>query len=210
MSSVRDVDWLLFDLGGVLVRFHIDGLERLVAGPFDRTALLESWAGSALFADFEHGRLDAGHFVTQFCREAGLVASAEEFGEVFSGWVSGYLEGADALLDGLGGRYRLACLSNCNTLHWERLRRLGVLERFEVALSSHLIGARKPAAAAFEHALSALDSPPDRILFIDDVRHNTEAAAAAGMHALRARGAAEAHRALSDLGLVGHALDSPR
>ncbi len=204
MPSVRSVQWLLFDLGGVLVRFHIDQLERLVERPVDRATLLEGWAGSALFGDFERGRIDADRFVAEFCREAGLEVAPDEFRAVFCNWVSGYLDGATDLLDSLGTRFRLACLSNCNSLHWERLRELGVLDRFEVALSSHHIGHRKPAAEAFRHALDALDTPADRVLFIDDVRQNTDAAAAAGMHALRTRGAAETHRALAELGLVPH------
>jgi putative hydrolase of the HAD superfamily len=61
------------------------------------------------------------------------------------------------LLASLRSRFRLAALSNSNELHWERNSRdLGVTDLFEVAISSHQVGLRKPDPRIYLAALDRL------------------------------------------------------
>ena len=51
-----------------------------------------------------------------------------------------------------------------------------------------LQGLRKPAPAAYQAAVSHLQLPPERFIFVDDRQPNVDAAAAVGMQAIRFEG----------------------
>ena len=81
----------------------------------------------------------------------------------------------------------------------ERLR----LSRFlDWTFVSCLIGARKPAADAYEKVLGQLDVPAERCVFIDDRRSNCEAARAQGIQAVRFEGVDALRVSLGDLSLL--------
>jgi putative hydrolase of the HAD superfamily len=64
-------------------------------------------------------------------------------------------------------------------------RALGYGELFDSCFYSCEIGAAKPEAAYFEHALAALGAPAGAVLFIDDAERNVEGARSVGLRAER-------------------------
>lgn len=63
-------------------------------------------------------------------------------------------------------------------------------------------GFRKPAADAYKAAVTHLQVPPEQLIFVDDRQPNVDAAAAAGIKAVRFTGCAKALEAeLQQLGL---------
>jgi putative hydrolase of the HAD superfamily len=83
-----------------------------------------------------------------------------------------------------------------------RFRRFGLRDLFSVALSSCYLGLRKPDAVIYQRALEILCKPAERILFIDDRQDNADAAAEAGMKAIRFEGEAALRRELESLGVL--------
>jgi HAD superfamily hydrolase (TIGR01549 family) len=72
-------------------------------------------------------------------------------------------------LRGMG--LRLAVVSNANgTLH-RCLDRVGLADRFEVALDSQLEGVEKPDPRLFQIALARLGARPDRTMHVGDLYH---------------------------------------
>ena len=58
-------------------------------------------------------------------------------------------------------------------------------ELFDAVVISAEVGMRKPDERIYRHALERVGGPPpEQCVFIDDVRHNVEAARALGMHAV--------------------------
>lgn len=80
-----------------------------------------------------------------------------------------------------------------------RFRHFGLRDYFQVALSSCYLRLRKPEAAIYHRALEILCRPAERILFIDDRQDNADAAAEAGMKAIRFEGEAALRRELERL-----------
>lgn len=201
MSAIRCV---LFDLGGVLVRFQ--GVERVAEWLGDPAVGEEHWRRwlrSASVRDFERGRLSPDEFATGFLDEFRLDLSPEELLRELLGFVSGPLEGATELLDELRPRFLVACLSNTNALHWPLLfRRMGLVDRFERAFASCETGLLKPDPQAFQHVCHELDLSPSKILFFDDARLNVDAARAQGLAAVRAHSPADCRRELVRRGLL--------
>src|SRR5262245_54759297 len=112
---------LLFDLGGVLVEFvGVAEMQRILgAGTIDQ--LKQRWATSPALARFEVGRCSVDDFAADFVEEWRLKLEPAEFVDQFSSWVRPPAPATLDMLSGLRGRYRLACLSNTNAVHWAQM-----------------------------------------------------------------------------------------
>jgi putative hydrolase of the HAD superfamily len=84
--------------------------------------------------------------------------------------------------------HRMAMLTN-NVREWEALWRpmLPVDEIFETVVDSGFVGCRKPEARIYELTLERIGAPAEACLFVDDIAHNCEGAARAGMTAVHFR-----------------------
>ncbi len=201
MSEIRCV---LFDLGGVLVRFQ--GVERLAEWLGDAEVAEEHWRrwlGSGSLRAFELGRLTPEEFASGFLEEFPLDLTPEQVLDEMRGFVTGAFEGAAELLDVLRPHYLVACLSNTNGLHapW-MLSGLGLGQRLHRAFLSFETGHLKPDPEAFENVSSELGLAPGEILFFDDAPPNVEAARALGFDAERALGPADCWREIERRGLL--------
>lgn len=178
---------LLFDLGGVLIENAVfDRLQILLPTPPERAQLKQRWLDSLAVRRFELGELSATGFAESFLAEWQLPLTIPAFLEEFSSWPSHFYPGAQDLLRNLRRRYRVGCLSNSNKLHWEKFG--GFRDDFDIAMSSHLIGAIKPEEAAFLRALELCDVAPDSVAFFDDSLANVQTARQLGMQAFHTEG----------------------
>jgi putative hydrolase of the HAD superfamily len=199
---------LLFDLGGVLVDYTgVRDIAPLLRVSATEEEIRQRFDSCPHVAAYCVGRLSRMEFGERMVRDWGLRVATEQFLREFRTWSRGLLPGAGDLLGSLRQRFRLAALSNSNELHWERhTDEIGVTALFEVAISSHQVGAAKPDPAIYEEALERLDVPPDAIMFFDDVHANVVAASAIGMRAFQVEGVGGLRQRLAAEGL----LDSSR
>jgi putative hydrolase of the HAD superfamily len=195
--------WLLFDLGGVLMDWA--GPRELPAhlpAPVDADLRLRM-AGCAATDAFERGAITPQQFAERFVRDWGVRLAPAEFLERYVAWLRGLYPGAEDLLARLGTRYRLACLSNTNALHWEQSESMRWLQRrLDVALSSHELKLRKPQPEIFAAALERLGCAAHEVVYFDDLPANVAAARAAGFDAHHVDGFAALERRILDLGLL--------
>ncbi len=185
------VDWLLFDVGGVLEVVDDAAWPTLFA---ERCAARLGMTPEALAQ-----RLDAAELPDAAVRSgveeeywsrfgAAIGADAETLAAMRADFWNAYCGTANEVLLAearrLVGRVGLAILSNSGDgARREEERRYGFAAVFDPICYSHEIGVTKPDPRAFEIALAAMGAAPDRVLFIDDVPANIEAAQALGMHA---------------------------
>lgn len=204
MAGPRAPDVLLFDLGGVIVQLtSVPVFRRWTGNRLSDDEIWERWLRSPAVRRFESGRASAAHFGAELVREFELPVSAAEFLREFERWPEAPYPGALELLAELRDAFRLACLSNCNELHWPRfLDEMRLADAFDHHFASHELGALKPDVEVFERVASELGCVPERILFLDDNALNIEGARAAGLHAHRVLGTSGARALLEELGLV--------
>lgn len=192
---------LLFDLGGVLIdNPGFARLNELLPQPLPWLELKERWLRAEAGRRFESGRITPDDFAREAVAEFGIVMAPEVFIEEFAGWPRPVGPEQIELITRLKRRFRVACLSNTNVLHWERFADFVAL--FEVALASHLTGKLKPDAEAFEHAVAELGVLAEEIAFFDDSVSNIEAARLAGMRAYQVEGLSELKAVLSEQGFL--------
>ena len=195
---------LLFDLGGVLV----DGaglreLPRMLARPMAPEDLRRKWVTSPAVKLFETGRCSSREFAAAFIDEWGLALEHDEFLTKFTAWVGAPYPETAELLSILGRRYALACLSNTNAAHWEKLRRMdGLRPVLERPFVSHELGLMKPSPEVYAQVARVLGCEPDEIAFFDDGPENVDGAAKAGLSAHQTVGPVALRNVLLGLGLL--------
>lgn len=94
----------------------------------------------------------------------------------------------DAVRQVKAGGYRTALLTNISRSGesiWRSL--LPVEELFDVVVDSSQVGLRKPDPAIFRLTCARLGLPPERCLFVDDLRCNVDAATGLGMTTIQCR-----------------------
>ncbi|MDY6823905.1 MAG: HAD family phosphatase [Thermodesulfobacteriota bacterium] len=195
---------VVFDLGGVLLELSgIRAVCEWTEGRMTPEALMEQWLVSPAVRGFESGQTGFVEFREQLKAELGIDVSDETFDRTYRQWIRGMFPGTEDLLSDLAARYRVACFSNTNEVHWEMIENeLGLLRFFHEAFVSFRMGLVKPDAAAFQHVLDGLGCTPGKIVFLDDSAVNTTAAEAFGMHARRVYGAHGARAALEEMGVL--------
>ncbi|WBB56930.1 HAD-IA family hydrolase [Verrucosispora sp. WMMD573] len=86
---------------------------------------------------------------------------------------------------------RVGLGTNATDLLDADLAALGLTGELDVVVNSSAIGVHKPAPEYFQAACAALDTPPARVLFVDDEDRAISGARAAGLSAYRWNGPAD-------------------
>ena len=99
--------------------------------------------------------------------------------DMFDPWPEAF-----AVVDRLRGQAALGLVSNTNHLHFETLdRQLDLRGRFDHVTVSHEVGALKPDAAIYTHALGAFGVDGEQAWFTDDLPENVAGAERLGLRA---------------------------
>jgi putative hydrolase of the HAD superfamily len=195
---------VLFDLGGVVV--ELAGVPTFRGWCEDQPSddeIWERWLRSPAVRRFETGVSDPIEFATCIVDEFSLSVEPADFLEAFAAWPRGPFPGALELVGDVRTRHRVACLSNCNEVHWPRfLGEMRLAESFDHCFSSHELGVLKPDRDVFERVVDHLNCRADAILFLDDNQLNVDGARSAGLKAARVRGPIEARTRLRELDLL--------
>ena len=198
----QNITTLVFDLGGVLIELGDLG-EMMASSPHSAEAIWSTWISSPSVRRFESGLCTEDEFARSMILEFDLKLSIDDFMAHFNAWPKGIMTGASELLEALSGDYRLACLSNTNTAHYESfLKHQPIMPRFEAAFLSHQMGCLKPDQAAFQRAISGLEVAPAEIAYFDDHPKNVLAATEAGLHAFEVRGPSDIRAILDKMVLA--------
>jgi glucose-1-phosphatase len=198
-----DLEFVLFDLGGVLVRLGGVSAMRQLAGIESDEELWRRWLSCRWVRSFERGMCSSEEFAAGMVADWDLATSAEDFIEGFRVWPEGLIDGAELLVEAVGRCVRVGCISNTNALHSSQLAQMGrLMDLFEVRFLSHELGLVKPDRELFDHVSAVLGVAPGRAVFLDDNATNVTEATAAGFVGIQVRGVDEARTALVDLGVL--------
>jgi putative hydrolase of the HAD superfamily len=190
---------IAFDWGGVFTVGTFDGrsTQRLADQyNLDVTEVREHYF--ELVHKLELGTWNLAEFWSEFGSRIGLTNVT--YADFESLYVGSILEN-DAMytfLPTISGEFRVGLLSNNYPTICDILERDPRWQRFDRMVFSNKIGVKKPDPASFEALLTSLKLPGDRVVFVDDVPENLEAAAKLGMAGIL-YDAHEHERFLSDL-----------
>jgi HAD superfamily hydrolase (TIGR01509 family) len=199
----REIDLVLFDLGGVLIEPGGVGPMRELSGLDSDEALWARWLGCRWVQALESGKCTPEAFAAGLVEDWGLAVSAEEFLAQFVAWSQGPYPGAELLVEQVQTTVPVAFLSNMNRCQWEaHYEALALTQGFDFRFLSYELGLVKPDPAVFAVVRARLPVPAERILFLDDNAVNVEAGTAAGFVSRHVRGIDDVRVALAAAGVV--------
>ena len=199
-------DAILFDVGGVLLTNGWDYRERAAAVEQFHLDANELEARHAKVSPaWERGEIDRYQYLDEAVFYEPRSFSRDEFFDFILEQSKPLPNGALKILAELSAsnHYMLAALNNeARETNEFRFGKYDLRRYIKAAFSSCYMGLRKPEAAMYHRALDILGSAPNRTLFIDDREENVAAAAAAGIKAIRFRGAEALRNELVKIGVI--------
>ncbi|MBP7125473.1 HAD family phosphatase [Myxococcota bacterium] len=198
------IEAVAFDLGQVLVRVHLDaGLwpALIQAGggdPSDISRLREN----DLLVAFDCGHLDPLQFHQAFQDRTGIRMGFVEFA---SRWCDVFspMPGMEDLVEDLAtAGIRLGGLSDTDPLHFPWCQRhFPAVRRIPAWVVSYEVGAMKPDPRLYRALVEALEVPPERILFVDDLERNVNGAREHGIQGFCFTGVERLRQHLEERGI---------
>jgi putative hydrolase of the HAD superfamily len=215
---------VIFDRDGVLVTIERERFARLVLSriPLSEADLTVRWRaflGGRALRDGDEESCVRG-FLSALADELGLDEEAKGalLAIDYTACVRCFDDAREALTEARRRRLRVGLLTN-NSMGLSPARMLarqGLDGLVDVALTSQMIGARKPEPAAYRAIAAALGVPAPACIFFDDARPSVDGARAAGMRAFQVDRARDGHdidggvvRDLSALGAILGAAMAP-
>jgi epoxide hydrolase-like predicted phosphatase len=193
---------VIFDLGGVVLRWNVDDILR----GFYADETLRALAKREIFLHEDWLQIDCGtleeeHAIVRFCERTNRPAAELQalMGAVRDSVVP--MPESLELLHELAARgVPLYCLSNMPAATFDHLRRLyDIFDLFEGVVISAQIKLIKPDPRIFEYIARRYRLEPGETAFVDDMQANIAAAATLGFHTVLFRSAQQCREALAQL-----------
>jgi HAD superfamily hydrolase (TIGR01509 family) len=191
-AQLPPIELVVFDLGRVLVRICDDWMQACESAGVKLELAQIDTAKLTAMRDAVH-RVETNELTfDQFTEEVAklLGATSAQIRNASSAFALGLYEGVEPLLNELHeSGIATACLSNTNEQHWAFLADAKHPSYFPLAklkhhFASHLIQARKPAPAIYEHLEKETGVSGPSILFFDDLQENIDGALKRGWTAI--------------------------
>ncbi|GAB3543677.1 HAD-IA family hydrolase [Actinopolyspora lacussalsi] len=209
MRTEPAITTVVFDYGGVLTTPGRTAVESWARAEGIRSesfsAVLREWVGRDAPDDtpihlLETGELSLAEFDGMLAERLLRVDGRRVVAEGLLARLFSFMEPDEEMmrlvtaLRDSGTRTGLLSNSWGNSYPWQRLGPL-----FDQAIVSGEVGLRKPDPRIYHLALRRLDTPPERTLFVDDVRANIAAAEEIGMHTILHQDAKRTRTRLTEL-----------
>lgn len=198
MKNRPDVDFVIFDLGNVLIDIDYHQSMNLMksALPTFLHDKVDTCYAAEFHKAFEKGQLSSAEFRQEFrsyFQTNWSDAEVDYYWNSLLGTIPAYrLE----LVRNLKAQYQVGILSNTNEIHIEavyaQLQAQHGMDNFDPLFDwvfySHEMGLAKPNQDIYQQQLLELGTTANRVLFFDDLKANVDGAASLGIQAVQVTG----------------------
>ena len=181
------IEWVLFDLGGVLVEVDqpriFDALSQASGiAPHEVEQRLK--AAIHLWNPFIEREFSPEELTRLVNSLLGTALAPHVVVDSFNAELGGTIATTAELLPELRRKIQVGCLSNTNSIHWDKLlTEYEFMSHFDRRFASQILGCAKPKSIIYEKVEKLLTVQPSAILFFDDRQDNVDAALAMGWNA---------------------------
>ena len=198
MKNWPDVDFVIFDLGNVLIDIDYSRAMNLMKEALP-TALhhrVDTCYAAEFHKAYERGEIDSPSFRNAFRDYFEQSWSDAEVDYLWNSLLGELPACRLDLVRRLKSTYQVGILSNTNEIHVDAVHALLQAEHgmpnfyplFDRVFYSQEMGLAKPSAAIYQQLLLDLNTSPSRVLFFDDLLANVEGAATVGIQAVQVTG----------------------
>ncbi len=174
---------IIFDIGGVVVKFHDTGYFSYLSEVSGRSAKAIERMVVPMIPDFELGKLKAGQFERRIAEAIGIGR-----GEVqWLGFYKKHLEidvDVTDLIRGLHDSYITGYITNIDAAKYSVFTRMFGKEIFDYGVASCSIHVRKPDPRIYRYMLKRMKVSPGEAVFIDDMPKNVRGARRLGINSI--------------------------
>jgi putative hydrolase of the HAD superfamily len=189
----KEIDNIIFDLGGVIINLNIEATFRKFSELFQREIGMEAFLDHEkyhFFRAYEVGKIDDYTFREHIRALGNQEIKDADIDDAWNAMLQNIPAERMAWIHEMTKKYNCVVLSNTNSIHIRHFNQIfnsttthGYPEDiFLKVFYSHEIGERKPDAAAFEVVLKETGFIPDKTVVFDDLKDNLETAKRLGMH----------------------------
>lgn len=202
-----EIKAIIFDLGNVLIDFdHMIAAQRLSKFT-DRTGkeIFDLFFDSELTGLFEEGKISPSDFFQKVKETLNLKLGFLEFVPIWNEIFFCTRKNLDVynLARNLKKTYKVALLSNINTLHFEYIKKtFPLLDAFHNVITSFQLGIRKPEAKIYQKTLDILHVFPEEVFYVDDRQELVESARGLKIKAHVFAGLEKLKKDLQDAGVI--------
>ena len=181
---------ILLDMGGVVITLNQQqAIKRFKAlGLHDAEQRLDAYTQQGIFGDLEAGKISEEDFRRELSLLVGHELSWEECRQAWLGYCGDVPQrNLDKMAELRRRGYRVVLLSNTNPfmMSWVMSDEFdgkghSLSHYLDKAYMSYKCGAMKPSKVFFDAVINEENLVPEETLFLDDSRHNLDAAVALG------------------------------
>ena len=199
MKPIRTLFW---DVGGVLLTNAWDQEERdRAVEKFQLQKADFEARHKEVVATFEGGKITLDQYLDRTVFFQARRFSKEEFKNYMFSLSQPKVEVLE-FARSLAGKYLMATINNeSREMNEYRIKQFGLLQIFDLFVSSCYVGMRKPDEKIYRLALDLIQKAPDECCFIDDRLANIEGAAKVGIRTVLMRDPAQLKKDLQILGV---------
>ena len=178
---------IIFDIGRVLIRVDV---HRAMAGFASGLKLAPQEVWSAIendsrWADWQEGRMSPQDWHLHLSKRLGGSLTFEQFRDVWNSALALEPIQSEPFLEKLSKNYRLALLSNTDSIHMSDAEaRFPFFRLFPIRIYSFRVGSSKPNPLIYREALRACKVRAEEAIYIDDIPAYADAAQRLGMTGL--------------------------
>jgi len=198
MKNWPDVDFVIFDLGNVLIDIDYSKAMNLMKEALP-TALhhrVDACYAAAFHKAYERGEIDSPSFRNAFRDYFQQPWSDAEVDYLWNSLLGDLPANRLDLVRRLKSQYQVGILSNTNDIHVDAVHAILQADHgmtnfyplFDRVFYSQEMGLAKPSAAIYQQMLLELETTASRVLFFDDLLANVEGAASVGIQAVQVTG----------------------
>lgn len=198
MKNAIDADFLIFDLGNVIIDIDYHTSLQLIRNQVSELIQdkVTGFYQTAFHKDYEKGLIDSPTFRDSVRGYFEQEWEDQKVDELWNSLLVTIPANRLELISNLKNKYQIGVLSNTNQIHIEGvdliLKRDHGIESlnqlFHRVFLSHEMGLSKPSPEIYEKMVSELGTTPDRVVFFDDLEANVKGAASVGIHAVHVTG----------------------
>ncbi len=198
MKNRPDVDFVIFDLGNVLIDIDYHKSMDLMksALPTSMHAKVDTCYAAEFHKAYEKGQLSSAEFRQEFRHYFQTNWSDAEVDYYWNSLLGSIPAHRLDLVRQLKTQFQVGILSNTNEIHIEAVYAQLQAEHnlvnfdplFDWVFYSHEMGLAKPNQDIYQQLLLELGTTANRVLFFDDLKANVDGAASIGIQAVQVTG----------------------
>ncbi|MBD3193908.1 MAG: HAD-IA family hydrolase [Candidatus Lokiarchaeota archaeon] len=199
---------IIFDLGGVIVELDFSKFYEEIISPSplnkpQAPLMLKFFRQSDIYHQGNMSDEEFYHLACNILQTDKCILDEERFFKAFNSIISGKNDEIIEILKKIKENYKLMCISNINSSHWEYLQQKNweFIEYFDELILSHEIHMTKPNPEIYQYTIEKADCNPNEILFIDDGLNNVQAAEKFGIIGIKYQNPKQLIRELSNFGV---------